>query len=380
MHKRIVVIALVALAGGTSFAQKAPLMPPDGSPPPAEPDKQPTDPDKKPKDEKAGKDETLQNGGIERPWAKGVPAAEQAAALKSFHDGNAQLNDGLFAKAIDKYREALKHWDHPAIHYNLALALMNIDQSIEAYEHLQASIKFGEAPLQSKDKFDNAKLYMLRLEKEIADVEVSCDKAGAKVSLDGKELFVAPGTFKTRVTTGKHQFLAEKQGYTARITAPYISPGEHFRIDLKLYTADELTRYRRKWDTTWIPLAVAGGAVVFGLAGGLLEYSASQSYKDYDDKVKSCNQNNSGCPVSSSLTSIKNSGDTKRTLGVVGYSAAGAAAIAAGVLWYINRPEPYEVRAEDLQNERDNEEARAKTKLTPVVAPGYAGAVVQGHF
>ncbi|HTR54722.1 MAG TPA: hypothetical protein VMJ10_28715 [Kofleriaceae bacterium] len=374
MLKRIVLLALVAFGGGTAFAQpKAPLMPPDGSPPPAEPEK-------KPKDEKAGKDESLQNGGIERPWAKGVAAAEQAAALKAFHDGNAQLNDGLFAKAIDKYREALKHWDHPAIHYNLALALMNVDQSIEAYEHLQASIKFGEAPLQSKDKFDNAKLYMLRLEKEIADVEVSCDKTGAKVSLDGKELFVAPGTYKTRVTTGKHQFLAEKQGYTARITAPYISPGEHFRIDLKLYTADELTRYRRKWDATWIPLAVAGGAVALGVAGGLLEYSASQSYKDYDNKVKSCNQNNSGCPVSSTLTSLKNSGDTKRTLGIVGYSAAGAAAIAAGVLWYINRPESYEIRAEDLQNEPGTEEATAKTKLTPVVAPGYAGAVILGHF
>jgi tetratricopeptide (TPR) repeat protein len=371
MQKWIVLIALGALAG-TTFAQKAPLMPPEaGASPPAEPDK-------KPKDEKTGRDESLQNGGIERPWARGVPKAEQEAALKLFHEGNQQLNDGLFAKAVDKYREALKHWDHPAIHYNLALALMNLDQSIEAYEHLQVAIKFGEAPLQSKDKFDNAKLYILRLEKEIADVEVSCSKPGAKVSLDGKELFVAPGSYKTRVAVGKHQFLAEKQGYTARITAPYVSPGEHFRIDLKLYTADELTRYHRKWDATWIPVAVLGGAVALGAAGGILEYEASQSFKSYDSKVTSCNQNNTGCPVSSSLTSIKNRGDTERTLGVIGYSAAGAAAIAAGVLWYINRPESYEIRAEDLQNEP--EEARAKTQFTPVVAPGYTGAAVQGHF
>jgi len=373
MLKRIVLIALVS---GTAYAQKPPpLMPPDGD------DKVPTTepapaPNTHPKDEKTGQNESLQNGGGERPWAHGVTQAEQTAALKAFHDGNQQLNDGLFAKAIDKYREALKHWDHPAIHYNLALALMNLDQTIEAYEHLESAIKFGEAPLQSKDKFDNAKLYILRLEKEIADVEVSCDKAGAKVSLDGKELFVAPGSFKTRVTIGRHQFLAEKQGYTARITAKYISPGEHFNIELKLYTADELTRYHRRWDATWIPLAAAGAAVAFGVAGGILEYSASQSYKDYDNRVKSCNENNAGCPQSSTLSNLRNSGDTKRTLGIVGYGVAGAAAVAAGVLWYVNRPQAYEVRAEDLQNEP----AEEATTFTPVVTPGYAGAAVQGHF
>src|SRR2546423_895823 len=80
--------------------------------------------------EKAGTNESLQNGGDTRPWAAGVQPTEQRAALQMFHDGNVFLNDGLFAKAGDKYKEALKHWDHPAIHYNLALAQMNLDQPI----------------------------------------------------------------------------------------------------------------------------------------------------------------------------------------------------------------------------------------------------------
>src|SRR5947209_4560930 len=130
--------------------------------------------------EKAGTNESLQNGGDARPWAAGVAQAEQQKALQLFHDGNVQLNDGLFAKAAEKYREALKHWDHPAIHYNLALAQMNLDQPIDAYNNMQQSLKYGEPPLQSKDKFDHAKEYMLLLEKEIATVEVSCDKPGAK--------------------------------------------------------------------------------------------------------------------------------------------------------------------------------------------------------
>jgi hypothetical protein len=322
--------------------------------------------------EKAGNEESLQNGGSERPWAKGVAEAEQGAALAAFRDGNVQLNDGLFAKAADRYHEALKHWDHPAIHYNLALALMNLDQPIEAYDHLQAAVKYGDAPLQSKDKYDHAKDYLLLLDKSLADVEVSCDKPGAKVSVDGREVFVAPGRHAERVKVGKHTFVAEKQGYTTRINAPYIGSGEHFRIELKLYTAEELTRYRRRWQATWLPYAALGGAVAFGLTGGLLELSARSSFRDYDAKVASCSEMDSGCPQSADLRDLKNSGDTKRTLGAVGYGLAGAALVSAGVLWYLNRPEAYQVRAEDL--------AAEPLTVAPIVSPGFAGAAVLGRF
>ena len=379
MTRRIVGSIVFAMAMASAYAQPAPPPAPAPAPGPGPTDQAPAPdgPQQSPKGEKAGSNESLGNGGQQRPWANGVSVAEQHAALQLFHDGNLQLNNGLFAKAADKYREALKHWDHPAIHYNLGLALMNLDQPIEAFDHLEASVKYGDAPLQSKDKYDHARDYLLLLQKQIADVEVSCDKAGARVTLDGKELFVAPGHYKGRVMVGRHQFLAEKQGYTARITAPYIGPGEHFRIELKLYTADELTRYRRRWQTTWIPYAVAGGALAAGIAGGLLEASAQSSYQSYDNQVKACNQNDAGCAQSSSLKNLRSSGDTKKTLGIVGYSVAGAALVTAGVLWYLNRPEAYQIRAEDLQNEPDT---APHVSVAPVVAPGYAGAAVLGHF
>lgn len=328
--------------------------------------------DKKPS-EQAGTDESLQNGGDNRPWAAGVSDAEQKAALQLFHDGNIALNQGLFAQASEKYREALKHWNHPAIHYNLALAQMQVDQPIEAADNLEDAIKYGEAPLQSKDKFDHAKDYLLLLEKQIASVEVSCDKPGAKVSVDGKDVFVAPGKFATRVRIGKHTFVAEKQGYTTRINAPFIGPGEKFRIELKLYTAEELTRYHRRWDATWMPYAVIGGGVLVGAIGGLFEISARSSYSDYDMKVAACSMNNSGCPASSELTDLKKSGDGKQTLAYVGYGV-GLGAIAAGVtLAILNRPQGYQIRPEDLQGEQ-------QVSIQPIVTPTMAGAMVQGHF
>lgn len=326
--------------------------------------------------EKADTGETLQKGAeSHRPWAAGVSLEQQKAALTKFREGNELLNDGLFARASETYKTALTHWQHPAIHYNLALALMNVDQPIEAFENLQKAIVFGAAPLE-KDKFDHAKEYMLLLEKQIATIEVSCDKPGAKVSVDGKEVFIAPGTFKQRVRIGKHTFVAEKQGYTTRINAPFIGPGENFRIELKLYTSEELTRYNRRWQATWMPYAVLGAGIALGIGGVAMELAADSSYNDYDKAVEACNMNNQGCPTSAEITSLRDSGDSKKTIGYVMYGAAGVAVASGIVLAVLNRPKAYQIRPEDLQEEQ----SRPGISITPVVSPNMAGAMVHGTF
>lgn len=360
MSKAIGVILGLVLSASTAFAQ-----PIGGEPQPAPATPTPG--------EKASADENLQSGAGERPWAAGVAPAEQKLALARFREGNAQLNDGLFARASETYKDALTHWKHPAIHYNLALALMNVDQPIEAFENLEKAIVFGDAPLE-KDKFEHAKEYMLLLQKQIASIQVSCDKVGAKVSVDGKEVFVAPGTFKQRVRIGKHTFVAEKQGYTTRINAPFIGPAENFRIELKLYTSEELTRYNRRWQATWMPYAVLGAGVAAGVLGVAFELSASASYNDYDKAVSACNMNNAGCPTSSELTRNRDSGDTKKSIGYVMYGVAGVGIAAGVVLAILNRPQAYQIRPEDLQ------EKAPAVSITPLITPNLAGAMVQGHF
>src|SRR5258708_35996330 len=111
MIKSLTVGLGVALSLGTALAQPAP----EPAPPPAAPQ------------EKAS-GETLQQPGAagERPWAAGVAPAQQERALQLFREANTYHNDGIFVKAVELYREALKSWDHPAINYNLALSLMNL--------------------------------------------------------------------------------------------------------------------------------------------------------------------------------------------------------------------------------------------------------------
>ncbi len=392
MSLRVISIALgIVLGAATVHARpaKAPAAPaaPDPVPVPV-PAPAPT-PAPMPvpvEDAKPAANESLTQGGNERPWATGVPAERQQVALRLFREGNQHHNDGLFMKAVALYREALKSWDHPAIHYNLALSLTNLDQPIEVERSLQQAIRFGAAPLE-KGKFEHAKQSLLLIEKQLATIEVSCQKDGARVSVDNQEVFVvqagAPNVYKARVQIGKHTFVAEKPGYATGLDAPFIGPGETFRIELKLYTAEELTRYRRRWNATWVPYAMIGGGVVAGIVGGVLSLSAQASYDDFDAAVQRCNDDggmNGGCDANSpGLTDLRDSGDSKRTLGYLGYGVAGVAVVTGAVLLYLNRSTAYQISSDEYRREQLDKE-RSKVSVTPIVAPGMAGAMIESRF
>jgi hypothetical protein len=106
-----------------------------------------------------------------------------------------------------------------------------------------------------------------------------------------------------------------------------------------------------------------------------MELSANSSYNDYDKQVAACNMNNMGCPTTDAITSIKESGDSKKTIGYVAYGIAGAAIATGAVLAILNRPKAYQIRPEDLQ-----EEQAPKVTITPAITPTFAGAIVQGQF
>jgi hypothetical protein len=383
MTKAIAVVGLsFVLCSGLSYAQPAPKTPtPTPAPTPAKPSPTKTD-------EKADTSENLQSGGDQRPWAVGVSPDKQRLALRKFQEGNTQLNDGLFAAAVKLYREALASWEHPAIYYNLALALLNLDQPIEVHESLQKAIKYGIGPLE-KDKFEHAKEYILLVEKQIATVDISCSKPGAKISVDGKEVFTVgadgkAGHYVGKVKIGKHTFVAEKPGYNAQVDAPFIGPGETYRLELTLYTAEELTRFKRRWDAKWMPYAVIGGGVAMALVGVGLELSANSSYNEYDAAVARCSSatNNMGCTDMgeiANIQSMRESGDTKRSLGYVGYGVAGAAVVTGVILLYLNRSTAYQITADEYRKEL-RESEQPTVSVTPVVAPGMAGAMLTGSF
>jgi hypothetical protein len=333
-----------AKGGKKGAAKRAP------EPPPAEPGPPPATP--------ASDDHS--------PWAEGVPQEKRAAAIALFEQGNAMLKDSVFVQASARYREALEQWDHPAIHYNLVLALVNLDQPVEMHEHLEKAMRYGPDPL-DVEKFKQAKSYLQLVEKQLTLLEVRCDVAGAEVAFDGKPLFVGPGKHQGWVRSGRHTLVATKEGFVPNEMAPQLQPGDIQKIDMKMYTADALVRYRQRW-SSWIPWTVlATGAAVAG-GGVAMHLSARDSFKRFDDGITACG----GCVPEPALKQKLQSGQTLQTGAIAAY-AVGAAAIATGAgLLYTNRPEPYRLSPGEVEVQ--------SVTVVPQLSPDGAGVFAAFQF
>lgn len=280
----------------------------------------------------------------ERPWARGVSPDKQKTALELFRAGNTLLKESVFVKAVEKYREALALWDHPAIHYNLALALLNLDQPLEVHEHLVAAMKYGVAPLDT-EKLEHARTYKALVEKQLAKVELTCDEAGASVSLDGQVVFVAPGRYEGLLRPGAHTFVAAKEGHAPTNLSRTLPAGEKTTLALKLYTAEDLTRYQRRW-SAWKPWAVVSAGAAVALAGGALHMQARGSYEDFDTRIAECG----GCVPAPDVTDMRTRGDSLQQLAFGAYAVGGAAAVTGAILLYINRPQAYRISPDEAES------------------------------
>jgi len=304
-----------------------------------------------------------------KAWAKGVSQADKTLATKLFRDGNSLLKDSLFLKAAEKYREAIKHWNHPAIHYNLALALMNLDQPLEVYEALKHAVAFGPTAL-DREKYDAAVRYQKLVAQQIAKVSIKCDMAGTEVIFDGKQVFTGPGKYESLVRIGEHTVVARKQGYVSQNETRVLGPSDELDLDIKMHTPDDLTRYRRKFQP-WKPWVVVGGGAAVLAFGGIMHALARSGFRDYDDGIAACG----GCVPPGSLSSKKSGAETKQTIAYVAYGVGGAALAAGAVLAYINRAKPYRV---DLQ--RPGAGGGAHISLSPTFHKGGAGFVATFDF
>jgi len=303
----------------------------------------------------------------ERPWAKGVSPEQQLNALSHFREGNALLKESLFRHAVEKYEEALREWDHPGIHYNLALALLSLDQPLEVHDHLERALKFGPAPLDA-DKFEHAKSYLTLIEKQLAPVDVRCEVPGAAVSMDGKTLFEAPGEYKALIRPGPHTVTAAKRGFPTTERTRVLLPGQPSEFNLRIYAEGELIGYRRNWPT-WKPVTVtvAGGALL--IAGVVMTLEARSQFNTFDDRLKG--QCASGCVPSSDVAGYKDRGELLQTMSWIAYGLGAVAAAGGAYLLYLNREIPYRIEPAD---ERGKGPGITVAPFATSQAAGFVGA------
>jgi hypothetical protein len=303
----------------------------------------------------------------DRPWAAGIPQTVQDQALRIFKEGNALFAEGRHAEALARYRDALKVWDHPAIQYNAAVALINLDQPLTAYEHLEAGLRYGDAPL-GAETYKQALLYKKLLAGQLAELEVNCEEAGAEVMLDGQVLFTAPGKAFRRLLPGAHSLVARKAGMLPTTRALQLSSGHQTSESVKLFTLASLpTRTVRRF-AVWKPWTVFAAGLAVALIGVPLIVDARNNFDTFDSEINRLCP--SGCTPSQLPTTVLDAQDRGRAENgaAIGMFAVGGAIAASGIVMLIlNQPRLETIKPPELS-------------LAPLLGPGGGGLSARLRF
>jgi hypothetical protein len=289
----------------------------------------------------------------EKPWAAGVSQDNQAAALALYKEGNGFFEQDQYRQALDKYDEALKLWDHPAIRYNAMICLIQLERPVDAYVSLLSAVRFGEQPL-GPDLFKEAARYRKLLEGQVGEIEVQCDEPSAEVTLDGKPLFKAPGSKRQWVLSGQHQILATKPRFQTETLKREVSPNKRTRVEIAMKRSVS-TGWR--W-TPWV--FVSSGALVAAVGGGLY-WKARSDLGRYDNYVKT-NCYVSGCNetmIPSATASLRTTAYALQTPSIVIMSVGGAAIATGLVLLQLRTKSP---------------------TVVPTVGADHAGMAISGQW
>jgi hypothetical protein len=296
-----------------------------------------------------------------RPWAAGVSESEQALALEIYVAGNAEFAESRFAQALAKYRDAVTHWDHPAIRFNIAVCLINLGQPIEAREQLEKGLAFGIPPL-GPEAHAQAITYRKLLDAQLTRLTISCPEPGAQVTLDGKPLLTGPGSATRYLLPGEHQVVATKPGMQASLQTLILTAGTPAAVELRP-AIERAARPQmvRRW-ATWKPWAVLGSGGGFLGLGALSYFTASGDFAAYDRGVAA------RCPAGCSaamlaeygLADKKQRAEREQVIAVSLFAVGGCAVVAGVVGLLLNQP-------------------RVKLEARPVpltIAPVAGGAVI----
>lgn len=299
----------------------------------------------------------------DRPWAKDVPEPEQKEALRLYDLGNKSFEDSEYKPALEKYEQALAHWKHPAIYFNAAVCLFNLDRVVEAYDYIEKALAYGDAPFDKK-LYKQARDYEKLLAPQVTELEVVCKQSGAEITLDGETLIKNCPAAESRklLVSREHTIVGKKPGYEPQTIGPIkLGPGAKKTIEIVLRPAEKGHLVRR-WPKAVPWYVVAGGGVV-ALSSFVPLYFASKHIESYDIAVgKQCPM---GCPASAvpDLQALEDKGKTDFTIARVLFVGGGAIAAVGFAMVVLNQP-----RLEHAP------------VVAPAIGPGTAGVTISGRW
>jgi hypothetical protein len=267
----------------------------------------------------------------ETPWGKGVAQQEKNQARALLSEGNALYTQNLYKEALEKYQNAIAHWNHPAICFNVVRSLVALDRPDEAVPYIDRALAFGAAPL-GADLFGEAQNYQRLLQGQVGQVQFKCSHPDLELTFDGQPTKCSE---VVNAKAGRHSIAASKPSYVPVSRSETIVPGTNV-IDFTLVTIVASTVTKTRW-AKWKPWAVVGAGASMVAIGGGIELSAG-SVRDQYRSVLTAECGGLACTrESQGLKALHDSWRFRDSVGVATMAIGAGTLIAGCVLLVMNR-------------------------------------------
>jgi hypothetical protein len=297
----------------------------------------------------------------ERLWAQGVSEEQQRTAMERYKSGTEALKNLQFAEAEERYREALEHWEHPSIHYHLAIVLISQDRTLEAYRNVLAALRHRGAALHEHERIQ-ALQYKAMLQQRLAILAVENTEPGSMVFMDGERVHEGAGQGEHLVLAGEHQVVVRKRGHATWTDSLTLQPGAGLALRIQ---------GRREMVAPWVPWALVGTGAAIGGIGGILHWRAAVDMERFDRDVASKCPDSEPCQDSGTQLWLMHRARWEQRAAVATYAAASGVLVTGLILVWIN-PE----RSFRLEQRR----IPWKPTIDPMVTSKGAGLSVNASF
>jgi hypothetical protein len=294
-------------------------------------------------------------------------------------EGLRLMQKGDFAGALAKFDEAFGRVQSPKILFNRGKARQALGQDVGALEDFERFL--DEAPYAPKESRREAQAAVDALRPKLAYIEVQTEDAGSSISIDGHLIGQSPLVRPSVVAPGAHEVRVEKAGATFEVRQVSPIAGQKVRVVVKLTAtqpppvaarapisrvepspapaspaaeplAPSLTRdapapttvSERGGAVKPTPWQVTSGRVGIGVTvvlagGGLAAQLASSSKNSQFNAVADAPNPTKQCNVmlpddgGGACTGLRQDAARLHTWAIVGFVAAGVAAIATTLLF-----------------------------------------------
>jgi hypothetical protein len=271
----------------------------------------------------------------DRVYREKTSPEDQEQARKVFHLANQRFEQRRHDEALKLYRKAYGLWPHPRILFNIAVCLGFLSQPLESAETFKQVLRYGPEPI-NPERYKQASERYAELMGQLAQLRVICEEQGTKVFVNGKAIGVAPLNKKVTLGPGTHLVTANREGKVPYNAQVRLEPGSHSKVRINLQAFTEMVKEvdRYHWAVPTSVTATAGALLATG--AGLLLKGQADIETLQNDVQETIDQQGTGLTFTYD-TGMEDRAIKMQIAGQVLMGVAGAAAVAATVLWLVRK-------------------------------------------